>query len=181
MLEHAIIAHAAPTLARLKVGSLFPLRDGSNAEADIAAMNARLNGKGLYIAAFRARNDRTLVYVYRAAELAELLSRGDIGAFLGRFGYTDLSVSGALARLSGRIGASEIFPHEIGIFLGYPLADVEAFILNNGRNCACCGYWKVYTDVYGAQRAFDRCRKCERVYGRCFEKGISIEKLAVAS
>ena len=42
------------------------------------------------------------------------------------------------------------FPHEIGIFLGYPLWDVEGFIANKGQNYKLCGYWKVYEDVSGA-------------------------------
>ena len=40
------------------------------------------------------------------------------------------------------------FPHEIGIFLGYPLADVAGFIRNKGRNCKCIGTWKVYGDAF---------------------------------
>ncbi len=35
-------------------------------------------------------------------------------------------------------------PHEIGIFLGVPLEDVESFIKNKGKNYLLCGYWKVY-------------------------------------
>lgn len=47
-----------------------------------------------------------------------------------------------------------IFPHEVGIFLGYPLWDVEGFIQNNGQNYKIVGYWKVYDDVVGAIRKF---------------------------
>ena len=36
------------------------------------------------------------------------------------------------------------FPHEMGLFLGYPMEDVEGFIENNGKNFLCTGYWKVY-------------------------------------
>jgi hypothetical protein len=46
------------------------------------------------------------------------------------------------------------FPHEIGIILGYPLADVEGFINNKGKNFLLCGMWKVYQDVEGANRLF---------------------------
>ena len=48
------------------------------------------------------------------------------------------------------------FPHEIGIFLGYPPKDVCAFIQKNGREYLCCRYWKVYHDEQSAIETF-RC------------------------
>lgn len=54
------------------------------------------------------------------------------------------------------------FPHEIGLFLGYPVWDVEGFIKNRGLNYKLCGYWKVYEDLPGAISKFeqyDRVRK----------------------
>ncbi|MCD8022800.1 MAG: DUF3793 family protein [Lachnospiraceae bacterium] len=46
------------------------------------------------------------------------------------------------------------FPHEMGIFLGYPLEDVRGFIENRGQNFKMSGYWKVYGDVAYASRVF---------------------------
>ncbi len=34
-----------------------------------------------------------------------------------------------------------------------------------------CGYWKVYTDPTAAQAEFDRYKKCERIYARCYYNG----------
>ena len=67
------------------------------------------------------------------------------------------------------------FPHEIGLFLGYPPEDVEGFRLHRGRDYKLCGCWKVYSDVEGARQCFrryDRCRAalCRRgPCRRCFE------------
>ena len=36
------------------------------------------------------------------------------------------------------------FPHEIGVFLGYPLEDVVGFIRHRGKCFTCCGCWKSY-------------------------------------
>ena len=66
-----------------------------------------------------------------------------------------------LNRLSKRIAEESEFPHEIGIFLGYPTEDVEGFIANKGDNFKLCGCWKVYGDEEKAKRLFinyDRCR-----------------------
>ena len=46
------------------------------------------------------------------------------------------------------------FPHEMGILLGYPVEDVEGFILHKGGSYLCNGYWKVYYNVSQKQRTF---------------------------
>jgi len=48
-----------------------------------------------------------------------------------------------------------VFPHEIGLILGYPLKDVVAFIKNGGKNYLLSGYWKVYHDREKAVRTFE--------------------------
>ena len=84
-----------------------------------------------------------------------------------------------LERLRLRLAQSEEFPHEIGVFLGYPLPDVIAYIRNGGRNCLCCGCWKVYFDEHGARRTFARFRKCREVYARLFAQGCPLSRLTV--
>ena len=58
------------------------------------------------------------------------------------------------------------FPHEIGVFLGYPLEDVKGFIENKGKNFLYSGYWKVYSDV---ERAKSYCRHWEQVRDRLLQ------------
>lgn len=55
--------------------------------------------------------------------------------------------------LEYHLGEKE-FPHEVGIFLGYPIWDVEEFIEHKGLDYKLCGYWKVYHDVEGAKEKF---------------------------
>ena len=64
-----------------------------------------------------------------------------------------------LAHLRRRLLESG-FPHEIGLFLGYPPADVAGFLKNDGKDCKLCGFWKVYDDVDGAVRQFVAFRRC---------------------
>lgn len=73
------------------------------------------------------QQERALVYVYRQEALAALLAQADVQAFLRAMGYGDTSPDGALAFLRQRLTESPCFPHEIGVFLGYPLSDVIAF------------------------------------------------------
>ncbi|MPN35997.1 hypothetical protein SDC9_183502 [bioreactor metagenome] len=72
------------------------------------------------------------------------------------------------------------FPHEIGLFLGYPLHDVVGFIENKGRNFTCSGYWKSYGDPETAQKCYERYRRCVSTYKRRFENGAPISRLVVA-
>lgn len=48
------------------------------------------------------------------------------------------------------------------MLLGYPTEDVEGFIANEGRDCLCTGYWKVYQNEQRAKQifaAFDEARE----------------------
>lgn len=86
-----------------------------------------------------------------------------------------------MRQLSRRLCCEADFPHEIGVFLGYPLYDVVGFIENAGRNFTCCGCWKAYGDPSAAQRHFAQLNKCTTVYLRLFRSGTPIQRLAVAA
>jgi len=77
-------------------------------------------------------------------------------------------VGNMLTQLSRKLCCSAEFPHEIGVFLGYPLGDVVGFIENRGKNFTCCGCWKSYGDPDAAQKHFDQLSKCTAVYLRLF-------------
>mgnify|MGYP002197944272 CR=1 FL=1 len=47
-------------------------------------------------------------------------------------------------------------PHELGIFLGFPLEDVKDFMECKEKKCLLCGYWKVYNNTIEAKKIFDK-------------------------
>lgn len=181
MLEQVIIAHGAPTLARLKVGSLFPApcADTSALMSEIGRLNETLIPRGVHLIMLRRANGRPLMYLYREQALRDTLLHPDVQALLTAYGYHVFTVDAALDTLRTRLTSSCEFPHEIGVFLGYPLEDVVGFIRNKGRNCLCSGCWKAYSDECGAQRTFARLSKCRAVYARCFAEGFSLSRLTV--
>ena len=65
-----------------------------------------------------------LVYVYRPARVARLLAAPHMLDFLAGEGYTPGTADELLDQLAERLCCEGDFPHEIGVFLGYPLADV---------------------------------------------------------
>ena len=52
MLDRAIIDHASPTLARLKLGNLFNHTMGEDFPAEFAALRRQLMGKGVTMTIF---------------------------------------------------------------------------------------------------------------------------------
>ena len=129
-----------------------------------------------------------LVYVYRAAKLQTVLADAAVRGFLAREGYRlpeDAADCNALLdQLSLRLccaAEAADFPHEIGVFLGYPLEDVVGFIRHRGKCFTCCGCWKSYGDPAAARQHFDQLAKCTAVYLRLFHSGTPILKLAVAA
>ena len=182
MSENLIIRHCAPTLAGIKTGNLFSASYDSveQLDDDIRSMNTRLKGKGLRIVRLRARDNRALIYVYRPDKLADDLERMDAKAILARSGYRQTAESAELIdMLSKRIEDSPEFPHEIGLFLGYPPEDVKGFIECGGQRCKACGLWKVYGDVCSAEKLFRKYHKCKCVYMECLKRGVPFEKLVV--
>ena len=72
-----------------------------------------------------------------------------------------LQPDNAVARTKGllRVQAND-FPHEIGIFLGYPLKDVLAFMGQVRLAFSCQGPWKIYGKPDQSLELADRYRHC---------------------
>jgi len=98
---------------------------------------------------------------------------------LKNYGYEDFSLEKSLLHLKKRLHGYKCFPHEIGIFLGYPLEDVKGFIDNKGKNCQSCGFWKVYCNAGEKEALFDKYRKCTRIYRQVFEAGRKLPQMTV--
>lgn len=115
--------------------------------------------------------------VYREEMLGKRLSDGNAREILAKYGYCDdFSVEECLERLSARVREGGDFPHEIGIFLGYPIDDVKGFIENKGDNFKLCGAWKVYRNVESAQRTFENYNKCRRFLCNKLDEGVDLYK-----
>ena len=125
MLEHYLIGHCSPTLANLKTANLFGYRYDRAEEliVQLTELRQQLLPRGVELRLLQLGQDRALIYVYRIRRLVRDLADPEIRQFLADCGYRDFSVEGALAHLARRImEKGGEFPHEIGLFLGYPLA-----------------------------------------------------------
>ena len=181
MLDRAIIDHASPTLASLKLGNLFNHAMGEHFWAEFAALRRLLEDRSVTMTILRVDHGKALIYLYRAEALKKTLSDAGVRRLLETCGYRRFDVAGALQTLRARLRDSDVFPHEIGVFLGYPLEDVLGFIENGGRNCLSCGCWKVYSNECEALKAFERYEKCKAVYQRLFASGCPLTRLTVVA
>ncbi len=181
MSEELVIKQCSPTLAGLKTGSLFSCRADSYDELirAIRIWNRELSDKGIRVLILRYEKGRGLVYFYRPKKLQHDFMNEHSREILIRFGYAIHNPDKCVAQLSKKFKESVVFPHEIGLFLGYPPEDVEGFIQNRAGGSQFTGYWKVYGDPERAKKIFEQYRKCTEVYQSQFEKGRGVKKLAV--
>lgn len=102
------------------------------------------------------KEDSVLFLIYDSNKMNKVLKAKESASILSKYGYIlDSSTEDMLSYLKSRFISDE-FPHEIGLFLGYPPDDVKAFIDNEGKNSICCRYWKVYNNVEKAQEIFKK-------------------------
>lgn len=107
-------------------------------------------------------NEKTIyVLIYQPELLMEVLYQFGENDLLKRYGYVrptsllSFNLNVFQARFQEYKKQKELeFPHEVGIFLGYPIEDVEEYVKNNGENYLLCGYWKVYHNVEEALLTF---------------------------
>ena len=170
--EYAIGRHCGVTFAGLKIASLVSLRKGE--EDVIQTLSRRFAGKGFAFILLREDEERLLVYICHRARLTKYLFSSDVMAFLARFGYEYACAEEALRQLKERMNGE--FPHEIGVFLGYPLADVRGF-LRDPNSCVLCGCWKVYENADEAARTFERFRRCSACICRHMDMGRSLTQI----
>lgn len=182
MSEELMVRHCAPTLAGLKTGAIFNCEYASDAALNdwLRDINRRLCKKGLRVVPLKKKNGRVMIYVYRPSKLKNDIAGQTAAALLEKQGYVYEMPAQCVVRLIERLATSEEFPHEIGLFLGYPPEDVKGFIENGARGSKCVGAWRVYGDVEQAKKKFSLYRKCTDIYLRKLENGKSIETLTVA-
>lgn len=181
MSEEAMVRYCAPTLAGIKTGNLFSCRYDSIDEMrdSVRLWNSKLRSRGVRILPLRYCSPHALIYLYRPALLADDLHNDQAKAILRLCGYTPDTAEKCIIRLMQRLKETDDFPHEIGLFLGYPPEDVSGFITHHACNYKCAGCWKVYGDVEKCRCLFAKYKQCTRIYETCLAHGRDIVSMTV--
>lgn len=176
-LKFQFIFQCAPLLKGLKVSCGFQI-DASM----YGALAEILQGTGIIFRKLVEKDSKCMVLFYREKELWEYLNRVGIRSFLRDYGYEGMNLDQMLLRLAMRMeeaaGKQAGFPHEIGVFLGYPIEDVKGFIGNTGKKYLLSGYWKVYSDPVRAQIMFHQFDEAKNSAVNEFLSGMDIRQIA---
>lgn len=183
--DKALVYHCSPTLSGLKPANLLSLskRDYPHLPKLAQEYSRLLSSKGICLEIVCSCGQRWLLLVFRRQMLTEHLSDQRAFAMLRQAGYPvlagqPLDLGSLLSHLKKRLSRSEGFPHEIGLFLGYPFEDVIGFCRHKGEGCKLCGYWKVYGDVESARECFARFDRCRAALLAHLLSGAPLQELA---
>ena len=142
-----------------------------------------LRGTSISCYLLKLKDGKYILYLYRKKSITSYINTKEVKEFLSGYGYFTDDIEEMLRILSERIlmycDGKVSFPHEIGIFLEYPLLDVKGFLENEGLNFKYTGYWKVYHNEQETKKLF-KCfdRKREEAVTEIL-LGKSIREIAV--
>ena len=148
--ESLLANYCAPALKQYKYANMFHLpKNDSSIKVLIQQYNQQLNAKGIFLILIEQENQYT-IYVYNS-KLKDYISSNAVQSFLKSYQYPN-TFELFIQELKKRLNTNN-FPHEIGVFLGYPLDDVIGFIEH--KPFYLVGDWKVYQNVNEAKKQFD--------------------------
>jgi len=104
------------------------------------------------------------VLFYNPELLFDTVTRAENLSFLEKFGYFSCkTIEDYLEVLRARFNNLS-FPHEIGIFLGYPLKDVKGFIEKGSLPLTKKGNWQVFGEPEKSVQLMNIHKKAEEVF-----------------
>lgn len=173
-----VVEQCAPTLAGLKTASLFntPFEMSDLLDEEIEELNRKFEKANMKFMVLSRKNGRALIYLVRPDHLKKDLAEEEAAEILMEMGYDPTHPKECLDKLSEKLQSDSAFPHEIGLFLGYPAGDVKGFMEN--RPCKCYGVWKVYDNEAETMKKFAAFKKCTEEFTKRLSAGSSLEELA---
>lgn len=151
--ELRLIIQNAAVLKGKRISGMLFLND-----KELARISMKLHNTNISLIILCTCKKRHLVMVYRAKELEEHLRSKEVSDYLREFGYRrDDFISNLIRlhqRMNGFYNKMKEFPHEVGVFLGYPICDIKGFLENKGERYLHSGYWKIYGNLEETRKKF---------------------------
>jgi len=184
-----LVRHAAPCLAGIKPANLVSFTGADSRWCNM--YNASLNMQGIYFTPLCACGNRTQILIYRKNLLARFCFQPEVIKALRSFDYQpEKGIEAMIERLQKRMSAvtkekssryKDMFPHEIGFFLGYPVEDVFQYMKMKGQKYLFCGYWKVYSNPERTRKLFRQYTECKEHFALQIKRGMSISDIVCAA
>lgn len=180
--EKALAYHCAPSMLGIKAADMISWHGpAQQTQAMVDQYHHLLQQRGIHLRLLYVCPQRCLLLIYRRERLERQLAQPQVRTMLEEAGYpVDRPLEALLDHLSQRLREQE-FPHEVGLFLGYPPADVEGFCRYGGQACKFTGHWKVYDRVEEARECFRRFDRCRDAMCRRMEEGRSLVQILGAA
>lgn len=178
-LEVKIANQCAPVLAGVKPSNMLVLEN-----KHIRDVVRVLEGTGLSWRCLYAGEEKNIWLLYRKEAMEETVLGKEQMLFLREWGYEEDTLEKMLMKFSQRFrqyrkDRNLPFPHEMGVFLGYPMADVKGFIKYEGKNYLYCGYWKVYENVEDRKELFRTYEEIRKVFVEEARKGKNLWQITM--
>lgn len=178
--DETVIHCSAPSLCGIKPASLFSMRSEcfADGKAKLQEWRGDFRKSGRYFVPLEKDGGRFLMFVFDKNLLEKVVADEENSLYLIRKGYpVEKGLDGILSELLHRLAFSSCFPHEVGLFLGYPLCDVVGFE-NDRSGCKFSGFWKVYGDLDEAERKMKMYKSCSEICMRMLGSGLSVPMIA---
>lgn len=178
--DETIIHCSAPALCGIKPANLFSMDSKSFHEGK----NRLLKWQGdfckskKYFVPLKKGEGRFLFFVYDRNLLESVVADKRNALYLIEKGYSlNKGLNGVLCELLHRLMYCREFPHEVGLFLGYPLEDVIGFEKDRFA-CKYSGFWKVYGNRDEAERKMKMYKSCSEICMKWLDQGLSVPVVA---
>ena len=104
----------------------------------------------------RECSNALIILIYSEGKLSNYIFKEENKRFLRQLGYSEENDMREYLEILKRRYKEFNCPHELGIFLGFPLNDVKDFMNCKDKKCLSCGYWLVYNNLQEAQEIFSK-------------------------
>ena len=176
--EQTIINHIAPTLCGIKPATMFTLRKDFFIEKEAYLWKEKAKEHKVELNFFPTSETLVMFFSYNKSEISKILNKQNVKEYLKEKNYPiHKNITENINELFTRLQTSTTFPHEVGIFLGYPLEDVILFEKNRGKNCKCCGYWKSYTNNDDTKKSLIKFHYCSNICKQWLDEGFSVTQI----
>lgn len=146
-LEKMLAFNLSPVLQQVKPSELVILKKDCFEKIWRKENAGIIKALGLSCRQLNSSSDSLYLLFYNDFLLRDMLFSSTSQNILKKSSYKNtLSLQSLFYQLQKRLN-NDVFPHEIGLFLGYPAHDVEGFIRFSGKNFCACKYWKVYENI----------------------------------
>mgnify|MGYP000517846526 CR=1 FL=1 len=176
-IETQLALQCAPLITGLKISNMLIVSN-----EDEKLVRAILKKKQVFLANRLLQNEKKIaLLLFRRNQLEKFLEREDVSEVLREEGYVEIQLGRILSifqmRYRAYMNGSKIFPHEMGLLLGYPVEDVTGFMVHGGKNSLYSGYWKVYADVAKKLEIFKQFEMAKEMLIRLVSSGVSMEEI----